>query len=261
VSDVPKAVIHINFMPEELLFEPRRIWTALDRAEKRGTIDPLTREHLLASLGNLAIHLATRDYMIRAAVRQLQQRFQKLGSLIQDKWIEKEAVRIVGSKEISVERDHLLVAVDSFLFEFRAYLELLAKLVYQLHCGIGHSPPKSGNLSTGRRINICTSDGRLLAHNFLLFLCDRLSLPTEWYAFLVKHRNFFTHEASPYVAVEDRLVVPSEYDLIVMRTNIQDFATAARGDYFRLSECVQVVEGLRLLSRKTQEDLIEKLEA
>jgi hypothetical protein len=76
----------------------------------------------------------------------------------------------------------------------------------------------------------------------------------------VKHRNFFTHEASPYIAIEDRLVIPPEYDLIVMRTNIREFKTAAPADYFRLSECARVVEGLKKLTKQMQEELTKKLE-
>jgi hypothetical protein len=139
MSTAPQIVIHINFLPEELLFEPRRIWTALSEAERRGTIDSATKERLLFNLGGTAIHLATRDYMVRAA-KSLQQHFQRLGNLIDGRWIERDSIRVIGSKEISVERDFLLLAVDSFLFEFRAYLELLAKFVHELYCRTGQAP-------------------------------------------------------------------------------------------------------------------------
>ena len=260
MTSPPKAVIHINFMPEVLLFEPRRIWTALSRAEKSGKIGPLIRKNLQQELGPTAIHLATRNYIIRAALNQLKQRFAKLGNLIPDRWIKKDELRVIGNKHIFEERDYLLLAIDSFLFEIRAYLELLAKFTNAMYCNIGQKPPAIAVLSDKRKVVIRTRTGKFNSHAFLLFLNDRFSLPANWYDFLTLHRNFFTHEAAPYIAIEDRLLMPPEYDLIIMRANIHEFAKANPKDYFRLSECQKVVQGLKKLASRAQEDLVARLE-
>jgi len=60
----PKAVIHINFLPEVLLFDPRRVWTALGRAEAKGAVKSGTREKIERELGQTAIWLAQRDYVL-----------------------------------------------------------------------------------------------------------------------------------------------------------------------------------------------------
>jgi hypothetical protein len=91
----------------------------------------------------------------------------------------------------------------------------------------------------------------------LLYLCDRLQLQADWYKFLSLHRNFFTHEAAPYCAVEALPVRPPEFDLIIMRTNIQDFRKADPADYFRVSEFQGIVKGTRLLSAAAQQYLID----
>ncbi len=132
MSPPPKAVIHINFLPEILRFEPRRIWTALRKAEALGRIAASDRLALESSLGRTAIHMATRDYVMKVAVTELKSALQRLGQLIPEPWKIPEIdrggnfYRVVGMNEIVMERDRVLLAVDSFLFEFRAYLELLA---------------------------------------------------------------------------------------------------------------------------------------
>jgi hypothetical protein len=70
MSLAPKAVIHINFIPGELLFDARPIWTALNSATSKGKVPTLPKE-LGEELGQTAIHLGTRDYMMRAALREL----------------------------------------------------------------------------------------------------------------------------------------------------------------------------------------------
>jgi hypothetical protein len=86
-----------------------------------------------------------------------------------------------------------------------------------------------------------------------------LGIPKDWYEFLNSHRNFFTHAGAPYCAIEDRMVRPPEFDLIVMKANIHDFVSADPSDYFRISECQSVIEGLRSLSAGVQRYLIDAL--
>lgn len=86
-----------------------------------------------------------------------------------------------------------------------------------------------------------------------------LGVSKDWYLFLNAHRNFFTHEGAPYCAIEDRMVRPPEFDLLVMKANIHDFASADPSDYFRISECPSVIEGLRSLSAGVQGYLIDAL--
>jgi hypothetical protein len=65
----PKSVIHINFVPTDLAFDARAIWTAMRDAEKEGRLNPGSFEAVSSQLGNTAIHLATRDYITLASLR------------------------------------------------------------------------------------------------------------------------------------------------------------------------------------------------
>jgi hypothetical protein len=266
VSHPPKAVIHINFIPEILRFEPRRIWTALGRAEALGKITGAERLALESSLGRTAIHMATRDYVMTVAVTELKNALQRLGQLIPEPWkipeIDRDgnAYRVVNRKEIMIERDHVLLAVDSFLFEFRAYLELLAKFVYGILKGIKQAPSGKQRLSSGISVQVTDRKNKLRSHDFLLYFCDQLGVPIDWFDFLALHRNFFTHAGAPYIAIEDRLVRPPEFDFIIMRENIHQFQAANPKDYFRLSEFKKVVDGLSRLAGAAQRHIVELLE-
>ena len=102
-------------------------------------------------------------------------------------------------------------------------------------------------------------DGKLRTHDFLLFLCDQLHVSVDWFLFLSSHRNFFTHKATPYCAVEEPGSAPPKYDLLIMRTNILDFGAADPKDYFRISECSAVAAGLRRLGAAVQKHLVDLL--
>jgi hypothetical protein len=262
----PKAVIHINFLPEILLFDPRRVWTALMRAEAKGAVKAGIREEIQRELGQTAIWLAQRDYVLRTAVNALKDSVVSLRGRLAEPGciheIERGGIRykVVSGKDVFQDREKVLLAVDSLLFEFRAYLELLAKFVFGVLKGVGHSPPSQKTIASKQMLTIVTKKGDPNAHNFLLYLCDQLSVDTAWYEFLVRHRNFFTHAGAPYIAIEDHMVRPPEFEFIIMRVNIHDFAKANPGDYFRLSEFIDVIQGLRELGAKAQEYLVRLLE-
>ena len=214
VPKAPKAIIHINFLSGVLLFQPERVWTALRRGQENSKVSDQAARKLLADLGQTAIHLATRDYVLRSAVKQLKMSLVTLTDLIPEPWSipRRHGYRVVGKDQIYSERDRALLAVDSVLFEFRSYLELLAGFIYKFLTGIGKPPASKIKHSSGEELVIVGGRRKLKTHNFLRYLCDELSCPEDWYVFLCRHRNFFTHKGTPYIAIEDRLVRPPEFE-------------------------------------------------
>src|SRR5258708_21911972 len=67
----PQSVIHINFLPTNLVFDARPMWTALRVASSEGKLPPNAFEQISRALGGAAVHLATRDYIMRSAVLEL----------------------------------------------------------------------------------------------------------------------------------------------------------------------------------------------
>jgi hypothetical protein len=257
----PKTVIHINFLPGELLFDARPIWTALRIGTSKGIVPTLPKT-LEEELAGTAIHLGTRDYMMRAAFRELNASTKAVWNFVSTS-IEVGSIpntRVMSGRGVEDARDRVLLATDSFLYECRSFLDLVARFTYAMLTGIGKQPAAKQQLSTGQTVNLVGQRGNLRSHDFLLFLCDRLQVPTDWFLFLSSHRNFFTHQATPYCAVEKIAKVPIEYDLLIMRTNILDFSTADPKDYFRISECAAVATGLRRFGPAGQKHLVDLLQ-
>jgi hypothetical protein len=116
---------------------------------------------------------------------------------------------------------------------------------------------KTGFISpSGKTVEITDKKGKLKPQGFLLYLCDKLGMAPDWYNFLSGHRNCFTHQGAPYIAIEDLMVKPPAFDLIVLKANIHDFGTADPSSYFRVSEFQPVVEGIRSLGFQAQKHLI-----
>lgn len=258
---LPKAVIHINFEVSDLLLDVRPVRVALEDAAHRGAISALTARDLIDGLAETGLSLATRHYLMRTAVAELIGSLRDIYSLIQDEFVP-AAERMVRGPAWYQTRDRVLVAVDSFLFEFRSFLELLAGFAYRVLVAVGKGPPERATLSTGKQLTILTKKRKraLLQHNFICYLCDSLGVSVTWYEFLAIYRNFFAHEGAPYCAIEDRLMFPAEYDLLIMRKNIKDFGTAHPDDFFRISECKAVVDGLQKLSTAVQDHLVRQVQ-
>lgn len=257
----PKSVIHINFLPTDLIFDARPIWTALRVAEEDGRFPVGHFASTSAALGEAAIHMATRDYIMRAAVRELKDGVAALANRVPLTMSvdETRQPRLLRGIDIDPIRDRTLLAVDSFLFEFRAFLELMATFCYGILKRIGKEPGAKQTLSTGKTVTLKRSGNDLKTNAFLFFLCDKLKVTIDWYEFLSKHRNFFTHNGAPYCAIEDRLMFPPEYDMLIMRTNITDFDNATSDEYFRLSDCSKILAGIRQLGAAVQQHLIEQI--
>src|SRR5262245_56618151 len=109
---IPKVVVHIDFTPVLLPFDPRRIFGAIQRAKASGL--PI-QETKLRSLHQLALHLATRAKILQVCVRNITAEQQKI-------------LRIVGTLPnrnlIQVDDStiySLLLYLDSFSFEIQAF--------------------------------------------------------------------------------------------------------------------------------------------
>src|SRR5437016_5686096 len=257
----PRSVIHFNFLPGPLVFDARPIWSALNKTVESGKLSPQTAEKIHTELDQTALYLGMRHHLMRRTLTELRRADLDIERLMRDVGTVPagRAGRGVTGEHLDELRDHLLLMTDSFLFEFRSFLELLAAFVYEVLTALNKAPASVEHLSSGDTVAIVSKKGELLPNNFLLYLCDRLGFDTSWYRFLNEHRNFFTHEAAPYCAIEDLMVEPSKFEIIIMKANIIDFDTADAKDYFRLSDLHEVTYGLRDLSSAAQHYLVRVL--
>jgi hypothetical protein len=263
MRQLPKSVIHVNFrVSSTLLFDTRPIWAALRQAEERGRVPASLTQELSQRFGETAEHLAVRHYIMACAIEELKSALSEIYNQVRDPWSlpSVDGCRAVRGEACERARDRVLLAVDSFLFEFRAYLDLLARFVHGVLQALRVGPSPTAVLSSGRTVRIAAKSGKLNPHLFLLYLCDKLQMSTSWYDFLSTNRNFLTHEAAPYCEIEDRMVRPPEFDLIITKKNVSDLRQADPSDFFRVSECQAVVNGIRELSAAAQRYLVDILQ-
>ena len=111
----PRAVIHINFLPTTILFDARPIWAAVIRAAREGRLPADAMQRISGPWGNTAIHLATRDAIMRRAVRELKEGMQNLCDLIPDT-LSLDRLRDLPplrGDAAEAARDRVLLAIDS----------------------------------------------------------------------------------------------------------------------------------------------------
>jgi hypothetical protein len=75
----------------------------------------------------------------------------------------------------------------------------------------------------------------------------------DWFELLDKHRNFFTHEGAPYIAL-DLSNEPATLDILIMKENIKTFTDP--DTFVSLSEISLIVKGFIGARRKLQDYLI-----
>jgi len=184
MNSIPKRVIHINFLPGALLLDARSIWTALNLATTSGKVPTLFKT-LEQELGSIALHLGTRDYMLRAAIREWNAAVKAIWDFVPSA-VEVDSIpntKVMRGRAVEEARDRVLLATDCFLYECRAFLELLARFTYTMFDGVGKIPAPNQQLSTGQNVTLIHRGRKLRTHDFLLLLCDQLHIAVDWFIF------------------------------------------------------------------------------
>jgi hypothetical protein len=247
----PHSVIHINFVVGPQIFDARPIWTVL----RASSLPVPEREKLVAELSEASLSIATRGILLGTAITELKGALHSLYAL-PDLLL---AMHVVGGRDVERQRDRVLLFADSVVFEFRSYLDLIAKFSYDLLVSIGKTPTPKPTLSSGVVLSLLGKRSELRRNDFLLYLGDILGQPADWYIFLNTHRNHFTHEAAPYCAVE---LIPGPrpaFDVLITKKNITDFGKAKPEDYFRVSDLQKVVTGTMQFAGAVQNYLVAQV--
>jgi hypothetical protein len=264
----PQSVIHINFKARNVLFNPALVWGELRKVVEVGRLPGTTVHALKDKFSDIALSIVTRFDLMRVATDELNTSlkalFNSLPPIVPRMPDSNDGM--VGDENIIAARDRVLLRPDSVFFEFRSYLELVAKFVYGILEGVQKAPTSEQTLSSGKTVLLLKPKGDVITHNFLIFLCDQPAksgnlpgLSASWFTFLSGDRNLFSHGGAPYCAVEERNDVARRFDALIMRKNILDFKAATPSDYFRISEFQDVVRGVTDLSLVAQSYLMQKI--
>jgi hypothetical protein len=119
----------------------------------------------------------------------------------------------------------LLVDIDSLLFELNALSDCIKVLVGLLHDCL--------------RKPLSHDD----AGKWIQRVLKGASQDTGWFSLLDRHRNYFIHEATPYIAVDASSADLNRYELLIMKDNLKNFSDRAR--FFTFTELALIVAGFR----------------
>src|ERR1017187_7312704 len=98
------------------------------------------------------------------------------------------------------------------------------------------------------------SAGSALLKSVMFFVMIRTS-----YSAGIMLRWSMAQYGAPWCAIDHRNIIPAEYDVLIMTKNITDFSKADPADFFRVSECQDVVNGVHQLSLAIQEHLVKSV--
>jgi len=88
--------------------------------------------------------------------------------------------------------------------------------------------------------------------------CELIKQNPSWFSNLDQHRNFFIHNATPYIAI-DISSGPGNYELLIMKENLKDFKNKEKFiTFFSLNE---IVQGFLNSKPIIQDDLVNLFKA
>lgn len=218
----PRSVIHIDFNPQNVLFNPALVWGELRKVVEADKLSAATEGALKEKFSDIALSIVTRSDLMRLAINELDTSLNELFTSVPPDAprLPGSNDRIVNSENVTAARDRVLLHTDSVFFQFRSYLEFVAKFVYGILEGIQKAPAPKQTLSSGNTVSLIGSNGNVITHNFLAFLCDQPptsgnapQVSARWFSFLSGDRNLFTHGVAPYCAIEELNDVGRKFDV------------------------------------------------
>ncbi len=196
------------------------IWSAVNAAIRGGRSRNITKR-----LSELGVHISTRLNLLPHAIRRVNEGTVAVNATLAN--LSSNHVFLPGLQAQALRIDktlkfHLLLDVDSLLFEMNSLYELWSEFfkAFHLHANV-EMPAASSDQS-------------------IRWVLEKGGGSTRWIDELRKERNYFTHRGAPYLAVD---VSRKHYDLVFLRSNVIDLD--ASNDYIRLSELNDMVQGFR----------------
>jgi len=192
--------LHVEYVKGDPWILP--VWSALNDSAKSGLLPPLTDE-----LGQLGLHISTRLAMARVVVGRLESTCSELARLIGSREPHHEFTAPRDGYVFRLPADFsfgLLADIDALLFELNSCCELMGQLFEKLYAHAGQAIPRK---PVGLSIRA---------------ILESAGQNTAWFRQLDELRNFFTHHAAPYFAV-DLSADDGQRDLLVMKRNLESF--------------------------------------
>ncbi len=224
--------LHIDYIAGDRWVLP--VWTAVNRAAERGQVGPLPDE-----LGQLGLHVSTRLSMIETLIRRINGCAHRLAELIATREPHHEFTAPDNGYAFPLPAEFkyaFLIDLDALLFEVNSCCELMGRLFEKLYAHAGKALPRTPVGLTIRQV------------------LEAAGQDAGWFVKLDGHRNFFTHQGAPYFAVDLSKAHDGQYDLLIMKRNLQSFEDESQ--FVRYSEMKQIVAGFQTSKAVIQQHLM-----
>ena len=211
------------------------IWTAANSAREAGAVPDLP-----SHLSELGIHVSTRLNILPRIIRRLNTESAALYEAVKN--YEQKNVYTEQAEGVSLRVDNdlkyqLIADIDAFLFETDACWRQMRQLFRSVRHYAGH-PVSDANI---------TSDLRSI-------LKER-NVTQDWFPMLDRHRNFFAHQGTPYLAID--LKEDETFELLIMKSNLRKFE--APTEFFLYVELREIANGFASVKMALRDYLVELL--
>lgn len=198
---------------------------AIHEAVEARAITPITDE---SKINRLIGHLSKRHDMLSYLFERVGRDKQALVEFL----LNQNVRSYVGSDELatyamSINGEkrklvfELLIDIDSLFFEVNSFCELMRKLMESIYEHVSKPLRNSGSQMAG-------------------IICGA-GIDVSWFRDLASDRNFFTHEGTPYLAVDLSTSKDGRYELLFLRNDTTDFKNEK--DFRRWSDIMKMVDG------------------
>jgi hypothetical protein len=219
------------------MFNAWKVFTALEkaRAETNMSIDPALEQ----GLHEVALHLATRENILRACVRHLNQHLERVREI---------AIGIESEQTIVTLEDDfvfsLLLYLNSFVFESHAYVDHLRQFFICMDVDIFRNPDR--NEANKKWKAIASGSGFQVRESSLKFLNTT--------------RDQMIHRSCIWPAIDLSRIGEQVFDVILMTKNLHDFENADPDSFLLVQKTYNLVSiGLQGLSETAERDIITRI--
>jgi hypothetical protein len=195
---------------------------AIKRAVDEGRVSQPDREQR-----QMPLYIATRIDMLRRVTDRINQEYTDLCSEVKKHTSSHVFTLTQTAHAFDVDEDlkfHLLVDIDSLMFEAYACCDITTKCVELVYNHIGK--------------HILRKDRGKIIRNILV----QSGMSIQWFVDLDNNRNFFSHNGTPYIAVDISKEEEDIYDLLIMKENLYEFTDEKK--FIKLADLNRIIRGL-----------------
>lgn len=228
--------LHIEELGGDLWVLP--IWSSVNDALQKEKIKSLPTE-----VYELGVYISTRLNILPRIVKRINAEVTELFVVAQKHEEGNVFTKTEEGRALRINNDlkyNIICDIDSLLFEINSVCELIKKFFESLY---SHAGKPLNEKKVGLKMKS---------------IIENAKQNPSWFSNLDKHRNFFIHKATPYIAI-DINSGPGNYELLIMKENLKNFENKEK--FITFSSLNEIVQGFLNSKPIIQDDLVNLFKA